>query len=464
MSSVKVSICIPTYNGAEFVAKAIESILAQTFADFELLVVDDNSDDATMDTVRSFTDSRLRICQNEERLGIPGNWNRCLALARGEYICVFHQDDLMLPENVERKVQVLASDATISFVHSAARMLFEDSAPTALKNWIESADHDFVVKGVSYFRKLFFRGNLVCAPAVVARRQCLLDLGGFDEELGFSCDYEIWMRLCVQGRVAFLSQPLVFYRWHAKNASHIYRFERGVKEQTIASTKALQHYIERTGRHEEEEILHEATISIASLRQWAVTLERGKAWLEEQLANWQTIATEREKTIQEQTAWTAELERGKAWLEEQLANWQTIATEREKTIQEQTAWTAELERGKAWLEEQLANWQTIATEREKTIQEQTAWTAELERGKAWLEEQWLNWQREAGDRDQVIQKQKRLTREREQIVQEQKRIMRQRESIIQEWQKSLWGQIGLRLGALRHPSKIRRKRSEEKSE
>src|SRR5712692_7503316 len=188
MSSVKVSVCIPTYNGAEFVAKAIESVRAQTFADFELLVVDDSSNDATVDIVRSFTDPRIRIDQNEKRLGIPGNWNRCLSLAQGEYICLFHQDDIMLPENLERKAQVLASDATIGFVHSAARMLLEDSAPTALENWIEDADHDFVAEGVPYFRKLFFYGNLICAPAVVARRRCLLDLEGFDEELGFSPD------------------------------------------------------------------------------------------------------------------------------------------------------------------------------------------------------------------------------------------------------------------------------------
>jgi glycosyltransferase involved in cell wall biosynthesis len=178
MSAVKVSVCIPTYNGAEFVAKAIESVLAQTFADFELLVIDDSSNDATVDIVRSFTDPRMRICRNEKRLGIPGNWNRCLSLARGEYICLFHQDDIMLPENLERKVQVLASDATIGFVHSAARMLLEDSAPTALENWIEDTDHDFITDGVIYFRKLFFRGNLVCAPTVVARCQRLLDLGG----------------------------------------------------------------------------------------------------------------------------------------------------------------------------------------------------------------------------------------------------------------------------------------------
>jgi len=422
MSAVKVSVCIPTYNGAEFVAKAIESVLAQTFADFELLVVDDSSDDTTMDIVRSFTDPRMRISRNEQRLGIPRNWNRCLSLARGEYVCLFHQDDVMLPENLERKIEVLASDVAISFVHSAAEVLVEDSAQTALDNWIEDTDHDFITDGVTYFRKLFFRGNLVCAPTVVARCQRLLDLGGFDEQLGYTPDYEMWMKACVEGRVAFLSQPLVLYRWHSKNASHAYRFERGAEEHAIASRKALQHYIERSGRQEEEEILKEAAVAITKLRRWATILERGKAWLEEQKTNWQRIAEEREKTTQEQKAWIGELERGKAWLEGQRANWQRLAEEREQ----------------------------LAEERERIIQEQKNWLEELGKGKAWLEEQWVNWKRTAEERDQVVQ--------------DQERVMQDQERVIQEWQGSLWGRISLRLGILRHPGGIRRKRSEEKSE
>src|SRR5919198_3077073 len=150
MDSVKISVCIPTCNGAEFVAKAVESVLAQTFTDFELLIVDDNSADTTVDIVRSFTDPRIRVHQNGKRLGIPGNWNRCLSLAQGEYICLFHQDDLMLPENLACKVRVLASDTTVGFVHSAAEILIETSAPVKLDNWIEGADHDFVTDGEEY--------------------------------------------------------------------------------------------------------------------------------------------------------------------------------------------------------------------------------------------------------------------------------------------------------------------------
>ncbi|MGH8009930.1 MAG: glycosyltransferase, partial [Candidatus Binatia bacterium] len=227
---VRVSVCLPTYNGEEFIAEALKSILAQSLTDFELLVVDDCSTDTTLDIVRSFADPRIRIYQNAERLGIPGNWNRCLSLARGEYVCLFHQDDVMLPENLERKVRVLDSDPGIGFVHSAAEVLTESSAPTQLGEWIEDATEDFTVEGLIYFRKLLLHGDCICAPAVVTRRTELLRLGGFDGELGYACDYEMWMKMCVESRAAFLCQPLIRYRWHGENASHVFRFERGVEE------------------------------------------------------------------------------------------------------------------------------------------------------------------------------------------------------------------------------------------
>ncbi len=366
---MQVSVCIPTYNGAAFIAEAIRSVLAQGWPDFELLVVDDHSTDATLDVTRSFVDPRLRVYKNPQRLGIPGNWNRCLGLAQGEYVCLFHQDDVMLPENLERKVQILAADPTISLVHSAAELLVDDSAPAMLSGWMENASEDFIVEGNRYFRKLLLRGNLICASAVIAHRQKLLDLGRFDEKLGFACDYEMWMKLCVGNRVAFLRQPLVGYRWHEKNASHAYRFERGVEECLLAGHRALQYYRERTGRQEEAEILADAFVPLAELRRWTTDLDRGKAWLEEQSQNWQRVAEEQERMLQEQKAWIGELEQGKTWLEEQWKSWQQVAGEREKIIQEQKAWIEQLEQGKAWLAGQVENWQVKAGQLQGTIEQ-----------------------------------------------------------------------------------------------
>jgi glycosyltransferase involved in cell wall biosynthesis len=412
MPSVKISVCIPTYNGAEFVANAIESILAQTFADFELLVVDDSSSDTTMDIVRSFPDPRMRICRNEKRLGIPGNWNRCLSLAQGEYICLFHQDDVMLPENLQRKVQVLASDTTIGFVHSAAKMLLEDSAPTVLDNWIEDTDHDFVTDGVTYFRKLFFHGNLICASAVVARCQLLLDLGGFDEQLSYTPDYEMWMKAAVEERVGFLHQPLVIYRWHGKNASHPYRFERGVEEMCLARGRALHYYVDHTGQREEGNLLQAALTVITESKRHAVQLEQ---YIESQGAYVKQLEQERDRL------W-AEVQRvGRSW-EEQKSYIEQLEQQREQL------W-AEVQQAKRTWEEQRRYIEHLEQERDKlwaevqqvgrTWEEQKGYIEHLEqeRDKLWAEVQQVGrtWEEQKGYIEHLEQERDKLWAEVQQV-------------------------------------------------
>jgi hypothetical protein len=269
----ELSVCVPTYNGAAFLREAIRSVLSQSFLDFELLIVDDGSTDATLDIARSFADPRLRIVQNETRLGIPENWNRALSLSQGEFVCLFHQDDVMLPENLARKVAVLKANRAVSFVHSAIELLVEEEAPTPPANWVEEAVEDFIVDGVTYFRQLIAK-NRICAPTVIVRREHLARVGEFDRTLGFTCDYAMWLQLCVEGQVAFLSHPLVLYRWHEKNATHAYRFEKGTDELLAARQAAIRYYEERTGRREEAELLRNVSTALTEKERWAIGFDQ----------------------------------------------------------------------------------------------------------------------------------------------------------------------------------------------
>lgn len=348
---MKVSVAVPTYNGEAYVAEAIRSILAQTFTDFELVIVDDRSTDKTFDILRSFSDPRIRITRNEERLGLVGNWNRCLQETKGDAICIFHQDDVMLLGNLEEKFRILDSNASVGLVHSAAELLVETGAPSPPVDWIEKSAEDFIVDGREYFRKLLFQGNLLCAPTVLASRRQLLELGGFDEELTFTSDYEMWLKMCAVSRIAFLSRPLIRYRWHEANTSHAYRFERGIDESLVAAKRALGFFLEKTGRKDEETTFREALAAVTRLKRWASGLE--KQWLKSEEAILR-------KHLEKQKNWIIELEKGKAWLDEDRANLQKTVAGLEKMSQEQKAWIGELERGKTWLDEQRLNWQHLA--------------------------------------------------------------------------------------------------------
>lgn len=352
-----VSVCLPTYNGADYIEEALRSILNQTYQDFELLIVDDGSTDATLDIVQSFSDPRIQLHRNPERLGIPANWNRCLALAGGAFVGVFHQDDVMLPENLEGKVQLLSADETIGFVHSGVETLVDEEAPSAFADWIEDATEDTVWDGPEYFRVLLLNGNRVCAPTVLARRRALLEQGGFDRDLGFACDYAMWLRLCLTYRVGFLARPLVRYRWHGGNASHAYQFERGVEEITTAARRGLRLYQER-GPHADGPVLDDALTALDALRHWTVELQRGKVWLEGQQASWRSVVETQNTLIRELKGWIEELEAGKTWLEAQRTNY-------ERVVQEQQAWMGELEKARTWMEEQRNNWEKIARQHEE---------------------------------------------------------------------------------------------------
>ena len=335
------SVCVPTYNGEAYVAEALHSILHQTYAAFEVIVVDDGSTDSTLEIVRTVadTDARVRVYRNPHQRGIPGNWNACVGFARGQYVCVFHQDDVMLPDNLARKMAVFETDPTLSLVHSLVEPLVEAGAPTRWGNWMEKAEADFIEDGLVYFRKLVLQGNCICAPTVIVRREQLDAVGGFDASLGYACDYETWMKLCVEGRVGFVHQALVCYRWHADNASHQYQSQRGVEEYGLAMRAALAYYADRTGDANQATLLAEAGEAVLEQRHWATELDHQRTWSEQQRASWQHTAEDREQVILEQREWIAQLESGKRWLEQQRHNWQAQAAHWQAQL---LAWQARL--------------------------------------------------------------------------------------------------------------------------
>lgn len=264
-------------------------------------------------------DPRIVLYENEARLGIPANWNRAVSLASGEYFCLFHQDDRMQPDNLARKLNVLEADSTIGIVHSAAEILIEPSAPYPPSRWVEASENDFTVDGYTYLRRLVLEGNLICAPSVLVRREEVVKAGGFDPDLGFACDYALWMKLCFDRRVAFLSEHLVQYRWHADNETHRYRFGKGIREMVVAGRRVLAEYRQRPGRAQEAEWLLASVEVLARIRIWAAELEAAKAWLEEQVRNRQREAEPREEVVLEQRRTLESLRHRIATLEQEQA-------------------------------------------------------------------------------------------------------------------------------------------------
>lgn len=217
-----VSFVVPCYKLAHLLPECVRSILAQTFTDFEVLIMDDASPDNTPEVAASFGDPRVRHVRNDPNLGALPNYNKGISLARGKYVWLISADDfLRRPDALARLVAVLEANPRVNYVFSAG-MGFRDGRETELLKWAAYADHDCVVSGREFLQRLMSY-NLVLAPATLARRECYEKLGNFPTrvvwagvplDLIWGGDWYLWCLFALHGDVGYIAEPLVCYREH----------------------------------------------------------------------------------------------------------------------------------------------------------------------------------------------------------------------------------------------------------
>lgn len=219
MTTPKVSVCIPTFNGERFVAATIESVLSQSFADFELVLVDDASTDETPRIIERFCDSRIKVHRNETNLGFEGNFNRALQLATGEYVKVLPMDDLIFPGCLERQVAILddARYATVVLV-SCARDVIDENGKRLMKRRVSLAGRLSGRRAVR--RAVRFGKNIFGEPgSVLFRRSVLEKSGGFDGRLPYWIDLDLWSRMLLHGDAYSIADSLCAFRISAGQMS-----------------------------------------------------------------------------------------------------------------------------------------------------------------------------------------------------------------------------------------------------
>ena len=219
MKTPKVSICIPTYNYARYLPEAIESVLSQTFVDFELIVIDDHSTDDSLAVIEKYAclDNRVVFSGNDRNLGMVANWNLCLERSRGEYIrFVFGDDYLTCPEALGLMVRVLDSHPDVVLTGSGRQVV--DGLSRTKRTVSHFPDHSRY-RGTDVVRRsLLEERNIVGEPsAVMFRRQSATR--GFDPAYRQMVDMEMWFHLLVRGNYYHLAAPLVAFREHEAQQS-----------------------------------------------------------------------------------------------------------------------------------------------------------------------------------------------------------------------------------------------------
>lgn len=208
----KVSVILPVYNGGVYLESAIESVLQQTFTDFELLLLDDGSTDDSLAVLRAFQekDARCRVFTRENK-GLVATLNEAIGLAKGRYIARMDADDIALPDRLGLQVVYLDSHLECVCVGSAVELM--DELGRKLIVWPQYPDNE------SIQREALKGHTTICHPSAMMRKDALVACGSYRANMYPAEDLDLWLRLGESGKLANLSAVLLRYRMHSGSIS-----------------------------------------------------------------------------------------------------------------------------------------------------------------------------------------------------------------------------------------------------
>jgi len=199
MATPLLTVLMPVYNAAAFVKEAIESILAQTFSNFEFIIIDDGSTDNTVAIVTAYTDSRIRFFKNTENKGISATLNRGIKLAEGSFIARMDADDISLPNRLQTQVDYLLNHPDVNMVACWAQVVNQIGKPTR----VDLFEPQFYYYNITFICWIYH-------PTVVYKKEAVQKLGGYT--VPYAEDYELFWHFYRLGKVAVLPEVLLHYR------------------------------------------------------------------------------------------------------------------------------------------------------------------------------------------------------------------------------------------------------------
>jgi len=199
MNDPKLTVLMPAYNAAKHLRQAIDSILSQTFTDFEFLIIDDGSTDSSVEIIYSYKDNRIRLVRNEENMGISATLNKGIQLARTSLIARMDSDDISYPARLQKQYDFLEQNPDVALLSTWAREVAVDGSPVNTERFISEY----------YYYMLTFQ-CWIYHPTVMYKREAVMDAGMYSTP--YSEDYDLWWQLLRKYKIANMSEVLVDYR------------------------------------------------------------------------------------------------------------------------------------------------------------------------------------------------------------------------------------------------------------
>lgn len=212
------SVTVLNYNYGKYLPQCLDSILRQTFTDFELILVNDCSTDDSLEVIEPYlADPRVRLVNHAENQGYIASLIEGSRLSQGKYIMVISADDYCVSDSAfENLLQPMEADDGVAFAYSAYGH-YEDNG---IRTWLSSRQMGpRVQSGAEEYRDLLVQGNYILHSGVIIRKTAYKAVGGYDPSARYACDTIMWLMLCGQGKVAFCADELFAYRQHGSNMS-----------------------------------------------------------------------------------------------------------------------------------------------------------------------------------------------------------------------------------------------------
>jgi len=232
MSQPKVTILMSVYNDEKFVREAIDSILNQTFTDFEFLIINDGSKDDSLKVIKSYKDTRIRLISRENK-GLVYSLNEGIKLAKGEYIARQDSDDVSLPHRLETEVKFLDSHPNVGLVGSNYTIIDTNGKRMVTTNVFT---HPADLKLTQITCNQFGHGS------IMARKTILQKLKGYDKSVGHVEDYDLWTRISRIADIANLEEPTYLYRTNPNGITQ-QNHELQIKQTFAVRDKSFKHFL-----------------------------------------------------------------------------------------------------------------------------------------------------------------------------------------------------------------------------
>ncbi len=234
MNKGLVSICIPTYNGEQYLKQTLDSVVNQTYRNIEIIVTDDISNDDTEKIVRSYRDDRIKFFINNKRNGLAGNWNEAVKKSSGEFIKILCQDDLLMPDSIEKQVNAL-NNSDASCVIGNTTVINSKGKTIFVRKYFNKSTS---IEGLKYAKRSLLGRNIYSEPGnIMYRSECIDKYGMYDSNLKYTPDWDFALRISVNEKIFCLKDNIFCFR--VSDTSETSRLYREQMRELIDDTDEL---------------------------------------------------------------------------------------------------------------------------------------------------------------------------------------------------------------------------------